>query len=487
MSQLSANTGLHRRTMQSLWQVFCKAMHMVLCIRTGKTRLAVVCSHALSRWPGACPQGLRTSLRPCSWQELVTGAPNALKQDPQVTLHGRAMQTQPAQPMSAWLSNATTGRELDHHAAARSRSSTQVRASFAARHGGARAAAHALHRACLRERRRRTPRSHLTRAPARPASSAGLAASARHKRLGAAAARCGARACRSKLRSSRVRPCLADTQPAPSRARSRLPPLSRTHTRLDSCGGRRGCPRRRPLGFAACARCGRFAPSLYPWPHRARTAIARRWRGGRCASRSARRGVCRACLPDARVALAVCQHRCAPSSRDGRGRGAAGAGPALGEHPHGRRPMASSGARRRSGPCPSRPLHTQLRRRHRQGVRLGRGPVGLSAHGRGAARLSLRLSEQPRVPLLERGIRALAQAQAAMLHSSQADHAVAAPWRDALSSAVTGQTRKSTMVLAGCALVSSVRHAPLSLKSMPGPPAGALCSCLVACLMHYVS
>ena len=391
----------------------------------------------------------------------------------------------PAPPVSAWLSNATNGREVAHHAAPCSRCGTQVRASCAAPHGGARAAAHALRRACLRERRRRTPRSHLTRAPARPASSVGLAASARHKRLGAAAGRCGARMPQQAARQPR--PPLPCRHTARSAARAiAAAATQRPHTRLDSCGGRRGCPRRRPLGLAACAR-SRFAPSLLPWPHRARTAIARRRSGGRCTPRSARRGVCRACLPDARVALAVRGHPCAPSTLEWRGCGAADAGPALGGHPHGRRPMASSRARRRGGRCPSRPLHTQLRRRHRQGVRLGRGPVGLSAHGRGAARLSLRLSEQPRVPLLERGIRALAQAQAAMLHSSQADHAVAAPWRDALSSAVTGQTRKSTMVLAGCALVSSVRHAPLSLKSMPGPPAGALCSCLVACLMHYVS
>jgi len=82
--------------------------------------------------------------------------------------------------------------------------------------------------------------------------------------------------------------------------------------------------------------------------------------------------------------------------------------------------VASSGARRRGGRCPGPPLHARLRRRHQQGVRIGRGPVGLSAHSRGAARLSLRLSEQPRVALLERSICALAQAQAALLHSCKA-------------------------------------------------------------------
>ncbi len=83
--------------------------------------------------------------------------------------------------------------------------------------------------------------------------------------------------------------------------------------------------------------------------------------------------------------------------------------------------MPSSGARRLGGRCPGPPLRAQLRRRHQQGVRVARGPVGFSARGRGAARLSLRLSGQPRAPLLERGIRALAQAQAAMLHSGRAE------------------------------------------------------------------
>jgi len=83
--------------------------------------------------------------------------------------------------------------------------------------------------------------------------------------------------------------------------------------------------------------------------------------------------------------------------------------------------MASSGMRRRNWRCPGPPLRARLRRRYQQRARLARGPVSLSARGRGAARLSLQLSGQPRAPLLECGISALAQAQAAILHSGTAD------------------------------------------------------------------
>jgi len=148
----------------------------------------------------------------------------------------------PAPPVSAWLSNANGGRELAHHAAPCSRCGTQVRASFAAPHGGARAAPHALRRACLRERRRRTPRSHLTRAPARPASSVGLAASARHKRLGAAAGRCGARMPQQAARQPRP----------PLPCRLALP----THSLLRRA---RDCGRRHPAGFTCIRQLPRLA------------------------------------------------------------------------------------------------------------------------------------------------------------------------------------------------------------------------------------
>jgi hypothetical protein len=228
---------------------------------------------------------------------------------------------------------------------------------------------------------------------------------------GAAAARRGARASRSKLQGSRVRPSLADTQLAPPCARSRPPPPSQPHMRLECCSGRRRCPGRWPLGLAACARCTRFAPSLHPWPHRARTGIERRRRRGRCAPGTAGQGVCRACLTRARAALAACRRPCAPSIREGRGRRVADAAPALGGHPRERCPMASSGARRRGGRCPGLPLRTRLHGpRNQHGAVVARGPVGLSARGGGAARFSLRLSARPRILLPGRGVRALAQA-----------------------------------------------------------------------------
>ena len=277
------------------------------------------------------------------------------------------------------------------------------------------------------------------RAPRAPAAhtSDRVAGAARQQRRGRQ------RSTQQALRQLRPpRPCrhTAYTQPtAPPGARSRPPPPSPPHKHLDSRGGRRGCPRRRPLGLAACASRGSSAPSLHPWPHRARTAIERRRRRARCAPGTAGRGVCRACLPDARVALAARRRPCAPSTRGGRGGRVADAAPRARRASTGRRPMASSGARRRGGRCPDPLLRTRLRRpRYQQGVRLARGPVGLSARGRGAARLSLRLSAQPRVPVLERGIRALAQAPAAILHSDKQKHATAAPWHDEISSAVTG-------------------------------------------------
>jgi hypothetical protein len=307
---------------------------------------------------------------------------------------------------------------------------------------------------------------------AAPLAARGQAASAQRGEAGrgSSSPRC-AHMPQQAARQPRLPASALPTQPAPPRARSRPLPPSRPHTRLDSCGCRRACPRRQPLGLAACARCGRFAPSLYPWPHRARTAIERQRRGGRCAPRTARRGVCRACLPDARAALAVCRHTCAPSTRDRRGRRAAGAEPALGGHPHGRRPVASSGARRRGGHCPAPPLRARLRRRYQQGVRLARGPVRLRARGRGAARLSLRPSAQPRVPLLERGIRALAQTQAAILHSSKSGN-MRCPCPGMIHVLSCDRVRVcSAMSLAGCSLVSSLRHAPAA----PGDHARTAC------------
>jgi hypothetical protein len=204
------------------------------------------------------------------------------------------------------------------------------------------------------------------------------------RRLGAAAARRGARASRSKLQGSRVRPSLANTEPAPPRAQPRPPPLSRPYAHLDGCGRRR-CPRSWPLGLAACARCGRFAPSLHPWPLCARTGIERRRRRGRCAPGTAGQGVCRACLPRARAALAACRHPCAPGICDKRDRAAHGA-PALGGHPHARCPMASSGARRRGGRCPGLPVSTRLRRL----------PTSMALFSRGALSASVRASAAPR-------------------------------------------------------------------------------------------
>ena len=195
------------------------------------------------------------------------------------------------------------------------------------------------------------------------------------RRLGAAAARRGARASRSKLQGSRVRPSLANTEPAPPRAQPRPPPLSRPYAHLDGCGRRR-CPRSWPLGLAACARRATFAPSHRPWPHRGRTAVERRRRRGRCAPRTAGQGVHRACLPRARAALAACRRPCALSIRDGRGRRAARAEPALGGHPHGRRPVASSGARRHVGRCSGPPLRTQM-----HGPRFSGPPLRTQMHG----------------------------------------------------------------------------------------------------------
>jgi hypothetical protein len=250
-------------------------------------------------------------------------------------------------------------------------------------------------------------------------------------KFGAAAYRRGARVSRSKLQSCRVRPCIANTQLAPPRARSRPLPPSRPHMRLDCCAGRRRCPGRRPLGLAACARCGRFAPSLYPRPHHARTGIERRRRRGRCAPGTAGQGVCRACLPRAHAAVAACRRPCAPSTRKGRGRRAADAAPALFRHPHGRRAMASSGARWCGARCAGLPLHIRLHGpRYPHGFVLARGPaglsarclVGLSASGRSRARLSLWLSARPRVPLLRCcSIRVLAQAHTAILRSGKAE------------------------------------------------------------------
>jgi len=238
----------------------------------------------------------------------------------------------------------------------------------------------------------RPPRLQLTRIPARPVSSAGVgrqrptrAGSAQHR---LATARAQAAATFKAAASASPFPTHSF---APLRARLRPPPPSQPHMRLDSCCGRRARPRRRPLGLAACARCGSFAPSLHPWPQCVRTGIEWQRRRGRCAPRTAGQGVCRACLPRARAALAVCRHPCARSIREGRGRRAADAAPALGGHRHGRRPVASSGARRRGGRCPGLPLRTRLRRPpYQHSVVRSRGPVGLSACGRGCARLSLR-------------------------------------------------------------------------------------------------
>jgi hypothetical protein len=153
---------------------------------------------------------------------------------------------------------------------------------------------------------------------------------------------------------------------------------------LTSC--RVGCACRRPLGLAACARCGMSAARHDSGPNRVRARIEWRPRRARCAPRSARSGC------------------------GGRG---ADAAPARGRHPRGRRPMASSGARRRGGRGPGPALRARPRRpRHPQGVPLARGLVGLCARGRGAARLRLRLSAQPRLRRLGRGLRTLAQAQA---------------------------------------------------------------------------
>ena len=230
----------------------------------------------------------------------------------------------------------------------------------------------------------RPPRLQLTRIPARPVSSAGVgrqrptrAGSAQHR---LATARAQAAATFKAAASASPFPTHSF---APLRARLRPPPPSQPHMRLDSCCGRRARPRRRPLGLAACARCGSFAPSLHPWPHCVRTGIEWQRRRGRCAPRTAGQGVCRACLPRARATLAACRHPCAR-----RGRRAADAAPAFGGHPHGRRPVASSGARRRGGRCPGLPLQ------------------------RGPARLSLRLSARPRITVHRCSIHALAQAHA---------------------------------------------------------------------------
>jgi len=283
--------------------------------------------------------------------------------------------------------------------------------------------AQALHPARLRGRRGRPPHMHLTRWPARPASSAGT--DPQCSRQQAARQPCPPLPCRHTACSAGRAVAAAAPQPASHASRQLLRP-----------------PGLRPPSAARSRRLyalRQVAPSLYHWPHRARTAVERRRRRVCCAPGTARQGACWTCLPRARAALAACRHPCAPSIGEGRGCRAADAALALGGHPHGRRPMASSGARRRGGRCPSLLLRTRLRcPRYQQGVVLARGPAGLSASGRGRARLSLRLSARPRVPLLECGIRALEQAQAAILQLDKAETCVAAPWHDAMYSAVTG-------------------------------------------------
>ncbi len=107
---------------------------------------------------------------------------------------------------------------------------------------------------------------------------------------------------------------------------------NRQHPCLHS---RVGSPRRRPLGPAACARCGVSAASLHSGPHRVRAGVGWRRRRARCAPRTA---------------------------RDGCGRRAAASVPALGRRPCARGPPASGRARRRGGRSPGPPLRAPLHR-----------------------------------------------------------------------------------------------------------------------------
>ena len=162
-------------------------------------------------------------------------------------------------------------------------------------------------------------------------------------------------------------------------------------------------------------------------------------------------GVCWAGLPHTRAALAACWRSCALRLSDGRRRRAADAASALGGHLHGRRHMASSGARRRGARCPGLPLCTWLRcPLNQHGIVLARRPVGLSARGCSRARLRLRPSAQPRVSHSLRSLRVLAQTQDQCCTPARQIMRLSAPWRDALSPAVTGQTCGSIMPCGLC-------------------------------------
>jgi len=197
------------------------------------------------------------------------------------------------------------------------------------------------------------------------------------RRLGAAAARRGARASRSKLQGSRVRPSLANTQLAPPRAQPRPPPLSGPHTHLDGCGGR-GCSRSWPLGLAACARCGRFAPSLHPRPLCARTGIERRRR------RVYAGPVSRATRRAGRMPASLCQARPMRRLRCARARRAPARAP-----PHGVQQSAAARRALRRPPC-----EHHLRRLPTSLALCSRG--ALSASCALPRRLSFRLRAQPR-------------------------------------------------------------------------------------------
>ncbi len=186
-------------------------------------------------------------------------------------------------------------------------------------------------------------------------------------------------------------------------ARSRPPPPCPPGPRLNSCCGRRGCPRRRGLGLAACARYGSFAPSLHSRPDCIRARIERQRRGSRGAPGAAGRGVRRVRAPP--------RARAAPRA-PGRLRG---------------------------------PRSRRRRARTQQRVPLVRGLLGLRARGRSAASLRLQLGPQPRLRRLGcsvrgRGVRALAS------------------WPHAQT--LHGCRRDSTKHSTGCSLVGSVRRAP---------------------------
>jgi hypothetical protein len=105
-------------------------------------------------------------------------------------------------------------------------------------------------------------------------------------------------------------------------------------------------------------------------------------------------------------------------------------------------------------------------------VLLARGLRSLRARGRGRARLRIRLSPQPRLRRLGRGLRALAQAQAAYKDRVRVGQGV--------SKCCRWNPRRPVRILISVSSSSvGVQHAP-PRQSPRRNEAGMLCSCLMA-------